>query len=69
MRLLSLPTDGDFSLAGFLGNNIPAYAILSHTWGSQYEEVTYQYLQQNTGKEKTATGNCHSAESKLRKTG
>ncbi|OAL04617.1 hypothetical protein IQ06DRAFT_99519 [Phaeosphaeriaceae sp. SRC1lsM3a] len=52
MRLLSLRDDGEFSLDEFLGSNIPAYAILSHTWGTKGEEVTYQDLQQKTGKEK-----------------
>jgi ankyrin repeat protein len=52
MHLLRLQDDGEFSLVKFLGNSVPAYAILSHTWGSEEEEVTYQDLQQNTGKRK-----------------
>lgn len=51
MRLLSRREDGEFSLDEFLGN-IPAYAILSHTWGSKDDEVTYQDLQRKAGKEK-----------------
>ncbi|KAF1847631.1 HET-domain-containing protein, partial [Cucurbitaria berberidis CBS 394.84] len=52
MRLLQLHDDGKFSLAEYLGNNIPRYAILSHTWGSDNEEVTYQNLLHSTGNDK-----------------
>ena len=52
MHLVHLKDNGEFSLVKFQGNNIPAYAILSHTWGKEEEEVTYQDLQQNTGKKK-----------------
>jgi ankyrin repeat protein len=42
MRLLRLEDDGSFSLVEYLGSDgIPAYAILSHTWGSDHEEVTF----------------------------
>ncbi|ORY00448.1 heterokaryon incompatibility [Clohesyomyces aquaticus] len=34
------------------GTNIPAYAILSHTWGAAAEEVSYQDVVNNRGKEK-----------------
>jgi hypothetical protein len=39
MRLLRIR---DLSLAEFVGNDIPRYAILSHTWGADYEEVTFK---------------------------
>lgn len=52
MRLLSLESDGDFSLVEYVGNNIPRYAILSHTWGADREEVTFQDLIDGTGKGK-----------------
>ncbi|KAH7359929.1 hypothetical protein BKA66DRAFT_562105 [Pyrenochaeta sp. MPI-SDFR-AT-0127] len=52
MRLLQLQGTGGFSLAEFLGDNVPPYAILSHTWGSSREEVTYQDLLNGAGKEK-----------------
>jgi hypothetical protein len=42
MRLLSTNADGGFSLTSFTGNNIPSYAILSHTWGPDDQEVTFQ---------------------------
>lgn len=44
MRLINTQT---YTFSEYLGDNIPSYAILSHTWGS--EEVTYQdwlYVQQ-----------------------
>lgn len=44
MRLLRLEPDGTFSLNEYFGENIPSYAILSHTWGADGEEVTYKDL-------------------------
>ena len=45
MRLLRLEDDGSFSLVEYLGSDaIPAYAILSHTWGSDQEEVNFKDL-------------------------
>ena len=52
MHLLQLQGGGSFSLVEFQGNNIPPYAILSHTWGPSNEEVTYQDLLNSTGKDK-----------------
>jgi hypothetical protein len=36
----------------FVGDNIPEYAILSHTWGADTEEVTFRDLTVGTGKSK-----------------
>jgi hypothetical protein len=52
MRLLKLKGDGEFSLIEFIGDNIPRYAILSHTWGEDGEEVTFKDLMKCTGKSK-----------------
>jgi hypothetical protein len=52
MRLLQLQGDSEFNLIEFLGNNVPDYAILSHTWGSDNDEVTYQDMSSRTGKHK-----------------
>jgi hypothetical protein len=52
MRLLEWKSDGDFSLTEDLTNNIPPYAILSHTWGSNGEEVTFKDITGHTGKNK-----------------
>ncbi|KAF2806081.1 HET-domain-containing protein [Mytilinidion resinicola] len=49
MRLLRLE---DFSLVEVVGKNIPRYAVLSHTWGPDQEEVTYKEIVKGTGKSK-----------------
>ena len=49
MRLLKLTPDGEFSLTKDLINNIPPYAILSHTWGDNDEEVTFKDLTEGSG--------------------
>jgi hypothetical protein len=40
MRLLQLKGDSGFQLVNRIGKDIPPYAILSHTWGSDDDEVT-----------------------------
>ena len=52
MRLLELKNHGEFSLTKDLVDNIPPYAILSHTWGEDDEEATFQDLAQAVGKSK-----------------
>src|ERR1700728_2668155 len=52
MRLLTLEDDGEFSLFEFIGDEIPRYAILSHTWGAGGEEVTFKDVMKGTGKSK-----------------
>ncbi|RYP03115.1 hypothetical protein DL765_010598 [Monosporascus sp. GIB2] len=52
MRLLRLEDDGEYSLIEFVGHNIPRYAILSHTWGADDEELTFKDLVGGTGKNK-----------------
>jgi hypothetical protein len=52
MRLLQLEDDGGFSLVKFSGRDFPPYAILSHTWGADHEEVTLKDLEEGTGKSK-----------------
>src|SRR6266702_6883395 len=52
MRLLRIEDDGEFSLVEFVGNNIPRYAILSHTWRADDEELTFKDLVEGTGKSK-----------------
>ena len=53
MRLLKRKDDGDFSLTQFFGDNVPQYAILSHTWGADGEEVTFRDIMDRTGSDKT----------------
>src|SRR6266700_3993157 len=50
MRLLEIKAHGKFSLTEFVGDNIPQYAILSHTWGADGEEVTFEDLVDLTSK-------------------
>ncbi len=54
MRLLQRSNTGEFSLTkDFVGDDtIPPYAILSHTWGADTEEVTFEDLTDGTGKDK-----------------
>lgn len=44
MRLLSLQEDGQPSLTTDLLDRIPPYAVLSHTWGDDDEEVSFEDL-------------------------
>jgi hypothetical protein len=50
MRLLHYNSDGEFSLTQFF-DDIPRYAILSHTWGQ--EEVTFKEIMEGNGASKT----------------
>jgi hypothetical protein len=53
MRLLERNSAGELSLTkDFVGEDIPEYAILSHTWGADTEEVTFKDLMDGTGKGK-----------------
>ena len=54
MRLLLRSDTGEFSLTKDLvgDDTIPPYAILSHTWGADAEEVTFEDLANGTGKDK-----------------
>jgi Tol biopolymer transport system component len=53
MRLLKFDDHGEPSLVERKGNDIPAYAILSHTWGADSDEVTYDDLERGTGTQKS----------------
>ena len=52
MRLLQLKTNGEFSLTKDLIDNVPPYAILSHTWGDDDQEVTLKDLAEGSGNTK-----------------
>jgi hypothetical protein len=53
MRLLRYCNTGNISLTRFdKSETIPSYAILSHTWGTDAEEVTFEDLITGTGKDK-----------------
>lgn len=44
MHLLKIRSDGEFDLVDCGDSNLPAYAILSHTWLSDGQEVTFEEL-------------------------
>jgi hypothetical protein len=54
MRLLELKNHGELSLTKDFIDNIPPYVILSHTWGEDSEEVTFDDFV--TGSSKTKAG-------------
>jgi energy-coupling factor transporter ATP-binding protein EcfA2 len=56
MRLLEVGENGKVSLTKDLIKDIPRYAILSHTWGTDEEEVTFDDLKENSGKTKEKKG-------------
>ena len=55
MRLLEWRGNDEFRCSEPFFGNIPPYAILSHTWGS--EEVTYRDIIESTGKNKAGYKN------------
>jgi hypothetical protein len=54
MRLLEYQEDGRLSVTADITNEdaIPPYAILSHTWGAEAEEVSFEDLARNVGRDK-----------------
>jgi hypothetical protein len=52
MRLLRYEEDGRLTITSFDDNAVPQYAILSHTWGADTEEVTFADLANGDGKHK-----------------
>ncbi|KAK5730383.1 hypothetical protein LTR15_000320 [Elasticomyces elasticus] len=53
MRLLKLGPSGALEFVECCPGSIPPYAILSHTWGEDKDEVTFDDIRSQTGKEKT----------------
>lgn len=51
MRLLRHSDTGDITLTQFSDKDIPRYAILSHTWGTDAVEVTFGDLVNGTEKD------------------
>ncbi len=56
MRLLERNSAGEFSLTKDFGDHVSRYAILSHTWGADAEEVTFRDLVDGTGEGKAGYG-------------
>ena len=60
MRLLQRDDAGKYSLKQFMGDAIvPCYAILSHTWGLDDDEVTFADLKNGTGTHKAGYRKLH----------
>jgi hypothetical protein len=53
MRLLKYEEDGLLTITSFDDDATPRYAILSHTWGEDVEEVTFGDLAKGGGKHKS----------------
>jgi hypothetical protein len=68
MRLLKANADDSLSLITFLSRKVPSYAILSHTWETDNQEVTFQDLMNNVGYVRLATERYNFVENKPRKT-
>jgi hypothetical protein len=52
MRLLKYEEDGELNIISFDDRAVPPYAILSHTWGEDAEEVTFADLGHSHSKDK-----------------
>jgi hypothetical protein len=52
MRLLKIKDDGAFSLVKRFRDNVPNYAILSHWWSADHEEVTLKDMMGGSGRNK-----------------
>jgi hypothetical protein len=67
MRLLYLDGRDGPSLTDDLLDDIPPYAILSHTWGADHEEVTFEALCDGSGKSKAGYTKIQFCEQQARK--
>jgi hypothetical protein len=56
MRLIKSEDHGDLTLVEHDDDKIPQYAILSHTWGANGEDVTFKDLTEGRGKNKAGYG-------------
>src|SRR5271156_1903360 len=55
MHLLKLNSDGKPSLTQFIAGDIPNYAILSHTWEADDQEVTFTDLADHVDRDDEAS--------------
>ena len=53
MRFLQAAVDGTLTLTKELLTPAGPYAILSHTWGKDEDEVTFEDIETKTGEHKT----------------
>lgn len=52
MRLVRIGEDGSLTLTEYLNDHAPQYAILSHTWLSDDEELTFADMVSESGRDK-----------------
>ncbi|KAF2197542.1 HET-domain-containing protein, partial [Delitschia confertaspora ATCC 74209] len=70
MRLLELSENGELSFTEFpAGDTIPHYAILSHTWGAENEEVQFEDIEKGTAKRKNGYNKIQFCGNQARKDG
>jgi hypothetical protein len=53
MRLLEYSKDRELIITSFDDYKLPPYAILSYRWGEEAEEVSFEDIERNTGKDKS----------------
>lgn len=53
MHLLEYNKDGELIITSFDDDKLPPYAILSHRWGEEAEEVSFEDIAGNAGKDKS----------------
>jgi heterokaryon incompatibility protein (HET) len=69
MRLLLLDDDCNFSLTKFAEHEVPPYAILSHVWGPDGTEVTYNEILDGKRSNKAGYGKLHFCAAQAKKDG
>ena len=69
MHLLELDSHGEVRLTSGLVKDIPSYAILSHIWGADDDEVTFNDLRSGSGKSKRGYTKIHFCGEQARKDG
>ncbi|KAI9687707.1 MAG: hypothetical protein M1822_001787 [Bathelium mastoideum] len=69
MRFLRLEDNGQINLTKEYRDHIPCYAILSHTWGADRDEVTFNDLVTGTGRDKAGFAKIYFCANQARKDG
>lgn len=69
MRLLRVSPNGDLALTKDMTTPPAAYAILSHTWGADDDEVTFDDIEKKTGKNKAGYAKLQFCANQARKDG
>jgi Heterokaryon incompatibility protein (HET) len=69
MRHLKFGSRGELSMPVDFIEDIPRYAILSHTWGADGDEVTFNDLKNGSGKSKAGYAKIQFCRKQARKDG